>query len=503
MKAMNLYFLAQVAPQDDFSSYEMSLSGRKELKVIKEHEQQCIHQLVEKLSSYDLPLEAFDGFYFSYVISHISKEFDLLKIAADYSHVLNIELKSQSVDPDRIRHQLLQNRYYLRHISQNIDSFTYVAQEDALYRLNEEDALQAVPFDGLVKILAAFGEACNIDIETLFTAADFLISPAHTPERFLSHSYFLTTQQNDFKAKIMGQLSSAAPPSYLCVIGSPGTGKTLLLYDLAVTMSSSMEVCILHCGSITESHRHLDEMMDHVDIISAEMIRSPEQLSHYQLILVDEAHRLGRDLFEVICQAAGSFHTACVFACDHRQLAYASEENRQVGEKISDISAEVYKLSDKIRANKELSSFTLSLFDLTRKTGLYGYECISVIYASSAAEAARFIVYHMQRGYIFMNYGPGDEMPDMCGISGQSGDVSVIAASGQEFDRIVMVMDRHFYYDKAGKLCCHEDSGSRHLHLELLFQGIARAREGLCLIITDNLRLFEHVNSIKTRIPVK
>ena len=503
MKSMNLYFLAQMEPQDDFSGYEMSLSGRKELKVIKEHEQQCIHQLVDRLSAENLPLECYDGFYFSYVISHISKEFDLLKIAADYSHVLNIELKSQAIDPDRIRHQLVQNRYYLRHISSNIDSFTFVAQEGCLYRLDEEDKLVQAPFDALSRILSGFGDACNIDIETLFTAADFLISPAHTPERFLSHSYFLTTQQNDFKSQIMQQLSLAEPPAFQCVIGSPGTGKTLLLYDLAVTLSSEMEICILHCGMITDQHRHLDEMMDHVDILSAQTITSPEDLTPYRLILIDEAHRLSQTLFDIICRAAESVHAACVFACDHRQLAYASDENRQVAARIGEISARVYKLSDKIRANKELSSFTLTLFDLTRKTGLYGYECISLIYAANAAEAARFVAYFIHRGYIFMNYGPNDSLSRICGISDQANDVSAIAASGQEFDRIVMVMDRHFYYDGGGKLCSSEDSENKLLYLELLFQGIARAREGLCLIIVDNLKLFEHVNSIKTRIPVK
>lgn len=503
MKAMNLYFLAQMEPQDDFSGYEMSLSGRKELKVIKEHEQQCIHQLVDRLSAEGLPLECFDGFYFSYVISHISKEFDLLKIAADYSHVLNIELKSQAIGPDRIRHQLVQNRYYLRHISSYIDSFTFVAQEGRLYRLDEADELQPADFDALTAILRDFGDPCSIDIETLFTAADFLISPAHTPERFLSHSYFLTTQQNDFKSQIMQQLSLPEPPAFQCVIGSPGTGKTLLLYDLAVTLSSEMEICILHCGLITDHHRHLDEMMDHVDIISAQAVTSPDALAPYRLILVDEAHRLSRPLFDIICRAAENAHAACLFACDHRQLAYASEESRQVAASIGEISAKVYKLSDKIRANKELSSFTLTLFDLTRKTGLYGYECISLIYAGNADEAAHFVTYFIHRGYIFMNYGPNDELSRICGTSDQTNDVLAFADSGQEFDRIVMVMDAHFYYDGAGKLCSSDDPENKLRYLELLFQGIARAREGLCLIIVDNLKLFEHVNSIKTRIPVK
>ncbi len=497
MRSMNLYFLAQMKPQEYFSGYEMALSGRKELKVIKEHEQACILQLVDALASFGLPLTCYDGFYFSYVISHISKEFDLLKIAKDFGHVLNIELKSQSVDTERIRHQLVQNRYYLRHISSNIDSFTFVAQEKRLYRLIADDQLEPVSFDVLADILKDFGESCNIDIETLFTASDFLISPIQTPERFLSHSYFLTTQQNDFKAHILQLLGTAR---YQCVLGSPGTGKTLLLYDLAMTLSETMRVCLIHCGRITDNHRHLDEMMERVDIVSAEDAFNGCSPDDYDVLLVDESHRLSRESFSRITRVVDAGSMSCIFACDHRQLLYASEESQAVASEIQSISAECYKLSDKIRANKELSSFTLTLFDQTRKTGLYSYDCISVIYAENRAESIRFIRYFMHNNYIFMNIDPEAEDLSEIASGGRSGDVISVAASGQEFDKVVMLMDDRFYYDDSGKLCAIEVPENKLLFRELLFQGISRARESLCLIIIGDLALFDCVNSIKTRI---
>ncbi len=500
MKAMNLYFLAQMKPQEYFSGYEMALSGRKELKLIKEHEQACILQLVEALSACGLGLECYDGFYFSYVISHISKEFDLLKIAGDFGRVLNIELKSQSIDQERIRHQLVQNRYYLRHISSNIDSFTFVAGENRLYRLEGENCLVPADFEELADILMNFGECREGDIETLFTASDFLISPIQTPERFLSHSYFLTTQQNDFKARILQLLGTAG---YQCVIGSPGTGKTLLLYDLAATLAPAMSVCLLHCGTITDNHRHLAAMMDNVEIISAEDFLNGNLPEDFQVLLVDEAHRLSRELFTRIRQFIDGSSISCVFACDHRQIMYASEETQDVATQMQKISAEVYKLSDKIRANKELSSFTQTLFDLTRRTGLYSYDCISVIYAADRREALRFAMYYIQRNYIFMNFDT--DADDLSGIISdrRSGDVMTVAASGQEFDKVVMFMDNRFYYDAAGSLCASEDPENKRLFRELLFQGISRARESLCLIITGDPVLFDQVNSIKTRIQTK
>ena len=126
MKAMNLYFLTRETEGENFSGLVQELSGRVRYKEYSRHEAQSLRMLTELLIPYLIKgtadtgrnwVNCLDGFHFSYTIAHISKEFDLLKISADGKSVLNIELKSEDIGEDRILKQLMQNRYYLTHIS--------------------------------------------------------------------------------------------------------------------------------------------------------------------------------------------------------------------------------------------------------------------------------------------------------------------------------------------------------------------------------------------------
>ena len=97
MKPVNIYLLSQVKEEQLFSRYENMLSGRKEEKRMKVHEQLSLCLLVDHLLLSGTSLEAMDGFFYSYTIQHISKEFDLLKFSSDCKKILNIELKSVPV----------------------------------------------------------------------------------------------------------------------------------------------------------------------------------------------------------------------------------------------------------------------------------------------------------------------------------------------------------------------------------------------------------------------
>lgn len=92
--------------------------------------------LVEQLIAKGLGVSDFDGFFFSYTIEHISKEFDLIRLSGDKSSILNIELKSTDVAQSKIEKQLRQNLYYLRHIAKDIRSYTYVSSSNTLYKLD-------------------------------------------------------------------------------------------------------------------------------------------------------------------------------------------------------------------------------------------------------------------------------------------------------------------------------------------------------------------------------
>ena len=114
MRAINLYTLTRMKDTSSFSKFENALSAREESKIIESHEQESLIKLVDVIMEQNLHFDDFmsdlEGFYFGFEIGHISKEFDLLKLGSDLSYILNIELKSQPIKPERIGKQLKQNK---------------------------------------------------------------------------------------------------------------------------------------------------------------------------------------------------------------------------------------------------------------------------------------------------------------------------------------------------------------------------------------------------------
>ena len=65
----------------------------KRFKVLKSHEIRNLRSFCDIMRQNRCGLAHFDGFYVSYSILQIGKEFDLLRFGDDY--VLNIEIKSE------------------------------------------------------------------------------------------------------------------------------------------------------------------------------------------------------------------------------------------------------------------------------------------------------------------------------------------------------------------------------------------------------------------------
>ena len=65
-------------------------------------------------------------------------------------------------------------------------------------------------------------------------------------------------------------------------------------------------------------------------------------------------------------------------------------------------------------------------------------------------------------------------------------------ATCREFDKVVMTMDRTFYYDGEGFL----RSSEAGLNVRRLFHGLNRAKSALCIIVIDNPSIFDALLSI-------
>ena len=79
MRPVNLYLLTRNQNKNTYTPFENILSARHERVPVKEHEFQSLRHLVDILWQQGVAIPEMDGFFYSYTIRQIGKEFDLLK----------------------------------------------------------------------------------------------------------------------------------------------------------------------------------------------------------------------------------------------------------------------------------------------------------------------------------------------------------------------------------------------------------------------------------------
>lgn len=498
MRAANLYLLTRNRDKNFYTQYENILSGRTELLKVKEHEFENLIHLVEQLCRRGITVEALDGFYYSYTIRQIGKEFDLLKIYDNHT-VLNIELKSQIVPEEKIEKQLLKNRYYLGSIAPTIYLFTFVDETGLLYTLKGEK-LRVCELDELVQIMREFTIFETGDIDELFRAKDYLISPLNMPEKFVENRYFLTQQQEMIKKEIMSEILQEKKCFFRGITGMSGTGKTLLLYDLAKACAVYGRCCIIHNGVLCDGHALLNVLLDNIDIMDGHSVLTAEaETLKYDFVFVDEAQRMSGQMLAYIVEAAERSKIPCVFSYDYFQTLSKTEQRRNIPGKLMQLEGfQEYRLSGRIRSNEEMSSFIRVLLDLNDTAGkIYSYDAVEVAFASDLAEAEMILGYYANvKDYTFIEYGRTAEQSEFLDICGGFRTEDVI---GQEFEQVVITLDDSFYYNEEGKLQGKNHPNPDYIYDRLFFQAVSRTREKLCIVVIGNVELFERIVSIKYR----
>ena len=482
-----------------------SLSGREDCKVISPHEAASLWSLVDRIAAYFRNSDSFsdsswisflDGFYFSYVIRHIGKEFDLLKVSSDGEYVLNIELKSEQVDEDRIKKQLEQNRYYLSHIARSIYSFTYVMETDDLYTMNEKGYLRKCEIPELAAALTkeAFRDYMPDGLDPCFRASEYLISPIASPEKYLQGKYFLTNQQFDFRRRILEllQVQKADPQQdpVISISGIAGTGKTLLLLDLAMELSRRHRVLFIHSGPLRQGHLIIDERLKNVDLCSISLYPEGQIPDGYDYVMIDEADHLNVALLKALLNQTCKRCIPLLLTYDPHQLlseitdSGSSSPSEEASSRsiafIRQNSTLQLSFSGNIRINRPVYSFLRTLLYLKDNPGNQDFSCIDVLYANDEEEKRQLRSYFAELGYELLSCEDGEESAD-----------TIIA---REYDTVLMILDNTYYYDETLHLCVKEDEEKA---LRLLYEGLSRTRNKLCLLIVGNTELFLHILGIR------
>ncbi len=496
MRPINIYALTRLSDPTRLSRLERQMSGRKNHLKIKSWETEGLTRFSEKLCSVSEETTELD-YYYSFVMPKLGKEFDLLRINED--SIINIELKSGNVSDEAIRYQLLQNRYYLSTLSKTMYFYTYVSNTDRLVRLTGSGRLVDAGWTELSELLLRQGDSYHGDIEELFQEEKYLISPLTDPDRFLRQEYFLTFQQRDIKKQILKNITA---PTVQGFTGFPGTGKTILLYDIAMQLSRRDCVCVFHLGSHTPELEQLDERLKRIDFYYCENGSIPPIEKNYHAILVDEGHRLNRSMLAEILRLRDTWQAPVIISYDREDLL-ALSERAECGADILESLPEFlhYRLTNHIRRSNELSAFIRCVI----RTGEAGanknrsYPNVSLSYAGNAEETKRLLRIYQSEGYTYIRNSSLITEPAPEDDSAMTTEISDAAC--KEFAAVVMLLDPSFFYDTQGYLrqktmpaesaVTTSSDPVTHSAVRNLFHGLSRAKEKIAIVVSDNLPVFD------------
>lgn len=508
MKSLSIYTLTRNQNIDYLPRLERQLSGREEFLKFRFWELDSMKALVyqlEKHMSAESTAEVSEvsslRFFYSFQIPRLGKEFDLLQIKD--SQIVNIELKSGAVSDEAIRKQLMQNRYYLSVLGKPIQSYTYISSQNRLVRLTNHDHIKDAEWERLCLDLQKEGRDYEGDIEDLFRAELYLISPVTDPVRFLKKEYFLTSQQRDIEKKILRELRTQQF-GYFWFSGLPGTGKTLLLYDIVMKLSVKHQVCIIHCEEVGEKWKILHQRLQRIDFLSDnQLIRNPlfgeknkcdskrenrkddgqicsdnltekqRQFEQYSAILVDEAHLLSPEKLQYLLQL--SKDRPVIFSSDSEEVISPEEMDRTNIKMLENLpNIRTFHLTNRIRTNAELSTFIQNMMHLPERKNQRNYPHIFVVYANDDKEAEILLNDYKRQGYQ---------------STAQKYKLETMAV--RDIEQLVVLLDERYYYDENGYLraTCHDANGKSYVRV--LFHKLNHAKEKIAFVIKNNEQLYK------------
>lgn len=463
---------------------------------IRDSELKDLSSLVEKLTENNDLLHIFNGFYVGYMIDRIGKEFDLLRI--DENSVINIELKRESTE-ERITKQLLQNQYYLKFLDIKIYNFTYVSSTKKLYALVDSNHIEEVDFATLIEALKEQTLKNITTLDELFDPTNYLVSPFNSPAAFMEDKYFLNAQQSTYKREIF-EMEPIDHSIFISIEGGPGTGKTLLTYDIAKEyLRNSKKVLIFNCGKLNSGHIELKQKFHWtIKPISSFKFNSDYDFKNYDLIILDEAQRLYKYKFFKLVELLLPLKLKCIFSFDPNQCLTTYEINNNVPKLINDrLNPKKFELTTVIRHNKEIHSFITNLFDLSKQAQVQKYSSISIQYFSSQNATRSYLQYLKHDGWKIIDYTQTKyiEAPDNDHfIYARENNPDVM---GLEFDNVVAVIDHSFFYNDNNKLSTIVDGKKSFYHpAKMLFQNINRTRRKLHIVIINNPHVLDKILDI-------
>lgn len=449
----------------------------------------CISKLLLHIGN--ATVDDLSDFYVGFNIQQINKEFDLLRFGTN--EIINIEVKRKGT-PERIEKQLKQNRYYLSFLGKTVHSFTYLSESDKVYQYDHKDNLIESNVQTLSSILQRQDIEQVDDVNQLFKPSNYLVSPFNSTDKFIEGEYFLTQHQESIK-KDLNDRFDCLGSVFASIVGVPGTGKTLLTYDIAKEyIEKGFTVRIIHCANLNEGHNKLNAL-DRWRIIP---IKSISQISnsYFDVLIVDEAQRLRESQLDIIIESIQKYHAKCIFSYDPEQCFTHEETIRNISAVIEEKhSSRIHTLTKKIRTNKEISSFIIGFFNLNKVRCGQDYPNIHIQYFDRDSSVKQYALSLSNNGWDIINFTKSQFYELSYDKYQHTDHKNSHVVIGQEYDKVAVFIDEHFYYDEEKRLRGSNVQGGAYSIDKMLYQNLTRTREKLTLIIVRNKSILREIQS--------
>lgn len=443
-------------------------------------------------STKQLTMNKKNGYILGYQAnSGIREQFDILRFSED--SVLNIELKSQLPKNglSEIKNQLIRHKLLLNLIGKKVNLFTFVREERKIYKLSHNREIEEISPLNLVEMIhetySAQDDLAEVDLSKM------IVSPYVEPDKFVNHEYFLTDEQIQIRGRIL-----ECDNNKIALIGGAGTGKTLLLLDLAKKyLLDSKRVILIFAGSL-ENAKELEGLFG----FTVRQINqvSDEELTNFDIVLVDESQSLYKLDFERLYNLS---EQTVLFSVDQQQTLHPIQKKLNIQQQlVDDPTVNEFKLRQKVRTDPVMSSFISKFLDLKDRTSQpFDFKNVKLVYFDSKGLAKNYLKNLVRsNGYKSIELTPYTTKSTYKIKRNKiySDSTNVHQVIGREYDDVVVPLDEHYFYNNDGKLDSNYPDYYPFLEDNSIFEAISRVKKNLIIAVINNPALFIQIQKILT-----
>lgn len=435
-----------------------------------------------------------DGYFWGIKIGRkLDEEFDILRFGTN--SIVNIELKSDLSKDGlaSLRDQLRRHKRVLQFLEENLYLYVYIRSNDEIYKLSDNEELISCNFDEIMNDV----EESYIDSNRLeeLDMTNLIISPYTDPDEFSKRNYQLIQQQKSVK-----QRAFDSTKKFISIKGRAGTGKSLVLFDLAKKyIENDKDIILYFTGQLDEYSIITDSIGFNVKPIK---FFSENEANKYDIVMFDEAQRLYPAQYKEII----TFNNEKIIFCyDPAQTLSFKELGDSLESNLKELdNHQELKLKDNIRAKPEIYDFISRILEKNaRFTQPHSYNNdINLVYFNKKEEASIYIQEKCENEEFvsveLSSYTTRSTNKVKRAMVSGEGSKTAHQVIGREFNNVLVTIDEHFYYDSDGILKSDYQEYYPYLEREGILQAMTRAKNKLVIVIINNPEVMEAVKEIYT-----